>query len=382
MVVALLTCLVLASTAAGASTFISNQTPASISASSLEVEFLLDATTTECDASLAGTLASPSETLSISPTFTNCSAFGFLSATVNVNGCEFVLHGGEETEAETVDGTVDFTCPGSQKIVITAGTCEVQIGSQSGLSLIEFTNKGSSPRTVTASFNLAGLKYNKTKDGFGCPLSGTGEGSAGKFEGIFQLAVAGGGDLFVAAVETTLCKVNEDPCPGGNIYLTNTEFKASAKPGPEITISSKKITVACEESTLEGKTIENQGAANLPLRITFPSITFKGCTANAEPCAQANAAELPTTGGPVVGASPDGSMWVPLVLDLSCGKVLKCRFVRGAVEPSFRGGANAKIKAENTPLISVPVMGEVGCANATWTSTYTVSKPAPAYLSG
>ena len=47
--------------------------------------------TAECQSHYQGTLAATSSQLTLTPTYTNCKAFGFLNATVHTNGCDFLL---------------------------------------------------------------------------------------------------------------------------------------------------------------------------------------------------------------------------------------------------------------------------------------------------
>jgi hypothetical protein len=122
------------------------------------------------------------------PTYSSCTAFG-LAATVNMEGCGFKVN------ADT--GALSIECPTGKVVKITAGTCEVQIGSQENLKTISYANSESSPATVSVEVHLTSVKYNKTKDGFLCPLAGTGELANGAYDGAFSLAAY---DLFKTQV--------------------------------------------------------------------------------------------------------------------------------------------------------------------------------------
>ncbi len=110
----------------------------------------------------AAALSAPSETLTVTPTWTSCKSFGFLSATVNTNGCDLVFH---------VSGAMDYQCPSGKAITIVSGTCEISIGAQKGLQKVDFAN---SAGKISAQFTVTGISYTVLKDGFGCPFGGTG----------------------------------------------------------------------------------------------------------------------------------------------------------------------------------------------------------------
>jgi len=113
----------------------------------------------ECEAHFQGTLTEASATMTITATNDRCKAFGFSEATVSMNGCDYVFHS---------NGMVDLECSGTNKIVITAGSCEVQIGTQTGLSKVDLANGAGD---ITAKATVAGIAYTVTKDGFLCPFT-------------------------------------------------------------------------------------------------------------------------------------------------------------------------------------------------------------------
>jgi hypothetical protein len=119
-------------------------------------------------------LASPASSVRVHPEYKGCTAFGFVNATVNTEACDYVLSAGTLASDEA-PGELEVDCEGGS-IVITAATCEAKVGSQtfsSGLNFVNNTEAG----TVTLEAEVTGIVTNKTKDGFLCPLSGTGEGS-------------------------------------------------------------------------------------------------------------------------------------------------------------------------------------------------------------
>jgi hypothetical protein len=133
--------------------------------------FAVDGSNLECAGHYEGTLKEASTTVTVTPTYTGCKAFGFASATVTTIGCDYVFH---DAGANTA-GTVDVECSAGNVIKIVAGNCEVQVGSQTGLKSITYSN---SHPTVTVKATVTGITVNATKDGFLCPLSGTGHKTA------------------------------------------------------------------------------------------------------------------------------------------------------------------------------------------------------------
>ncbi|MEZ5076453.1 MAG: hypothetical protein R2725_03310 [Solirubrobacterales bacterium] len=138
-----------------------------------------------------GEVAAPAESLEVHPEYGGCTAFGFVGSTIDTEGCNYVLNAGStKTSGDTYDGNIDLICSESAVIKVTAGTCEAQIGSQEGLTEIMYTNlTGSGEVEVEA--NVTGIAVNKTKDGFLCPLSGTGE-ATGTYTGDTVASGVGG----------------------------------------------------------------------------------------------------------------------------------------------------------------------------------------------
>jgi hypothetical protein len=140
---------------------------------------------TECKtATFKGELASASTSLTVSPAVSECSAFGALSATVNMNGCQYrfnPLSGG----AGEFSGSLDILCPEGKKIVISGNGCEIQIGSQNGLNGITFGNETQlTEPQLSVGFGVeTKMTYSKTQDGIFCPLSGTGTVNDGSIAG-------------------------------------------------------------------------------------------------------------------------------------------------------------------------------------------------------
>ncbi len=165
VVVAVLAMSAVVASAASASNFTASKYPTAATAASEKGndDFKTEAGSVECKASFAvDALEGPSETATVTPTYSECQAFGFLSATVNMNGCDYVFH---------TNGEVDVECPAGKVITIVASTCEATVGTQTGLKSVALSNSGAG---ISAQANVTGIAYTVTKDGFLCPFNGTG----------------------------------------------------------------------------------------------------------------------------------------------------------------------------------------------------------------
>lgn len=136
--------------------------------------FATEAGTVECKAHFTGSIAAPSESQTVTPTYTECKAFGFLSATVEMSGCDYVFY---------TNAKVDLICPAFKWVVIKASTCTATIGYQTGLSSVSLTN---GPNFIIAKANVGGIVYSATQDGIGCPFNGVGT----KFGGTYKQGTA------------------------------------------------------------------------------------------------------------------------------------------------------------------------------------------------
>jgi hypothetical protein len=129
----------------------------------------------ECSsASASATLSEASSTLTIvEGTSSGCKAFGGLSATISSNGCSSLVHVKEETAADTYKAAVDLLCPAGKTITTVTSTCETQVAPQNGNATVKLTND-TEKGTVKVDLIGASVNYTVTKDGIGCPFSGTG----------------------------------------------------------------------------------------------------------------------------------------------------------------------------------------------------------------
>jgi hypothetical protein len=145
--------------------------------------FSLESTSVECEvvtAETSGEVASPASSLTVHPTYSNCVAFGFLEATINSSGCNYVETIGSQLAADEYSGTAELSCSVGSKIAIAGGTCEVTIAGPQKFSegLKAVNNTAATPKDVVLKFSVSGIAVTKTKDGFLCPLNGTGSATA------------------------------------------------------------------------------------------------------------------------------------------------------------------------------------------------------------
>jgi hypothetical protein len=155
--------------------------------------FTVDGSSVECAGHFEGTLKEASTTLTVTPTYSNCKAFGFASATVAMNGCDYLFH---DVGSNTA-GQVSVHCPAGKNIVITAGNCVVDVGTQT--PPLKTVTYGNAHPNVTVKANVTGITANVTTDGFLCPLSGTGHKSSSYVQGsaVTVIPISGGNTISV-----------------------------------------------------------------------------------------------------------------------------------------------------------------------------------------
>jgi hypothetical protein len=134
-------------------------------------------------------------TLTLTPTYTNCESFGFLSSTVNFEGCSYVLHATEKVSEGVYRHHFDISCPAGKSIKITSGTCKMEIKAQNSVTTVKTTNSFS---RYAIAWELNGLAYTVTQDGFLCPFGGTGNKTDAKYSGEIEMSRVGGGSIAIS----------------------------------------------------------------------------------------------------------------------------------------------------------------------------------------
>lgn len=140
-------------------------------------------------------LGEASSTMTITPTWTSCESFGFLSATVNTEECSYLFHATEEVSSGVYKHHVDISCPAGRSIKTTASSCKMEIKPQSGLTTVKSTNTGTS---ITLNWEISNLAYTVTQDGFLCPFGGTGNKTGATYTGQTTFSRVGGGSVSVS----------------------------------------------------------------------------------------------------------------------------------------------------------------------------------------
>jgi hypothetical protein len=165
--------------ASAAVEFRAEASPVVVKAKSTETHvFNIGGTKVECsEASFeSAATAVPTTKVVVSATYTGCKAFGFASATVKMNKCqyEFVL----KNEGPPFKANVNIVnCEAGKSIEITASTCTVKVAgapSNQNLALVEFINKaeeGGFKKRVEINPKVEHIQYTTNK-GFGCPAEG------------------------------------------------------------------------------------------------------------------------------------------------------------------------------------------------------------------
>jgi hypothetical protein len=152
------------------------------SPSSLDT-YITTAGTVACKSvSYVGTITGATTTVSITPSYSNCTFFGF-PAVVDVNECKLTTNIGAGT---TGDG--DLSCPAGKSLTvtaITAGTtkCTLHMSSQSDMTgTVTLSNTGSgTTRELHVRAQLSGVDYTHTK-GTGLGACAAGSGTNGSLE--------------------------------------------------------------------------------------------------------------------------------------------------------------------------------------------------------
>jgi hypothetical protein len=164
-------------------TFTAGKYPATVTGFS-EIVIGTGASSVTCPVEFDGTLSAASSTLELGTFFQffNCKAWGFVNMTIN-NQCKQVFHATEKQSADQYKAHYQLKCPTSTGTVLTAGTCAIEITPQEGRTSVDIDTDTGSPNRVTLDYEVTGLAYTVTKDGFLCPLEGLGAKTNGTITG-------------------------------------------------------------------------------------------------------------------------------------------------------------------------------------------------------
>lgn len=137
--------------------------------------------TVQCNTELHGIVTFGVSSFELTPTFTVCKAFGFEPATVNPEKCKFKYNLKEKTAEHVFRSEMDVVCPPGESIKISSGTCKVEITAQTGLKNAKWIDDTTAPSDLTLNYEITGMAYTVTADGFQCPFGGTGAKKDGEY---------------------------------------------------------------------------------------------------------------------------------------------------------------------------------------------------------
>jgi hypothetical protein len=145
----------LGATAASAAEFHAASAPVTINGTqSTGHQFKTDAGTVTCKvATFTGTQSSKtSATVTMTPTYKECTAFGFINVPIHTNGCAYIFNANGNTEVE---------CPAGKTFEITAPGCTTKVGPQSITGGNTFTNNAGKTQ-ITVDTDITGkIAYNE-----------------------------------------------------------------------------------------------------------------------------------------------------------------------------------------------------------------------------
>jgi len=166
--------------AAQATEFTASEYPSSFHGSNTSGEevFSTEAGDVKCDSEFSGEAKEASSSVTAHAEYSECEAFGFVNATVDTEGCDYVFN----LPAEGTTATVDVACGEGESIKITAASCAAEVGAQEDLEHVGFANgTGETEDEVEVTATATEIAYTVTKDGFLCPFSGTGTKEDGSY---------------------------------------------------------------------------------------------------------------------------------------------------------------------------------------------------------
>lgn len=258
---------------------------------------------TKCStATLAGSVTAASSALSVTPTYSGCKAFGQEGVTIKLNSCHYTFHSTNESAPYT--GTMDVACENPWEVIeinVAPTGCKVAIPVQSALASIAFANTGvGTGRSITATWNVSGLKY--TESVSGCLGKERGkQREDGTYVGSTSLKAAAGHGLYLA---------NEQQEEGAPFFRAES-YPATVKAvANEVKLSTNKGSMACG-------TINGAGTLTGPLsKFEMGATWVNGCTLAGHLYTVAmNGCSFVTQ---VSGGSP-----FPGLLGVTCGEVGK-----------------------------------------------------------
>jgi hypothetical protein len=150
--------------------------------------FTVNAGTVTCkSATYSGTTSAETQAeVTVTPTYNECTAFGFVSTKIDVPGGNVAAGAGGGCDyrftPSTASSQLHIVCGSGEFITVTAFNCYVRVGTQTATG-VTYVNGGSgTSRDVTVNANITGLSYSQENKFGGCG-GGAGSFTNGKYVG-------------------------------------------------------------------------------------------------------------------------------------------------------------------------------------------------------
>jgi uncharacterized membrane protein len=167
--------------------------------------FATEAGTFECASTFSGSVAAATQHFVVTPVYSGCKAFGPWNATVAMEGCTYTYQITTTlTNPHRYQAHVAVVCPPGKAIKVVAGTCEIAIPAQPGLTTVDLENNATTtsilirPTVGPVAGGNPGIIYNVLVDGFGCPFTGLGTKTGGTYTSHSATPVSSTGGVHIS----------------------------------------------------------------------------------------------------------------------------------------------------------------------------------------
>jgi hypothetical protein len=116
--------------------------------------------TIECKkATFTGTefVTSPQKTVTVLPAYSECTFLKVSGVVVKMNGCTYTFN--QPTGTGPFTGTTTVNCPTGKAIEFEATGCKIEVGAQGPLSSVTFTNRATTPKSVSVAASVSKIAY-------------------------------------------------------------------------------------------------------------------------------------------------------------------------------------------------------------------------------
>jgi hypothetical protein len=308
------------------------------------------------------------ETLTATPIFAGCKAFG-VSATAITNGCQYSFK--VPNANPPYAGTMEILC-GGNAIEFVASTISCRVGIPSQTIPVSFENSGSgTARIVTASLNTSALQYTET----GSSCVGPGSHTDGSFSGSTIFRGSSGGNpvgVNLAGVQSQGFRLTGSASaePANQPRFEPDSYPAAL--GAEQTVVQ---TLNAATGTVKCATVEFSGSSPAASNSVALTPVYSGCkafgvSATVAPNSCRYAFGVQNAGPPYVGAltiscEKSGDTIKITPVGVSCEVTVPAQTIPGSVAYENSGtGSRATVKASiSTAGLTYTETG-AGCASA------------------